>query len=88
MERIAGIEPAPSVWKTDILPLYYTHLESRTRIELVSLRWQRSILPLNPQDMAPKTGFGPVTVALTGRRTAVVLLRIGSGGQIRTAESH
>lgn len=54
-------------------------LESRTRIELVSLRWQRSILPLNQQDLAPKTGFGPVIIALTGRCIAVMLLGISSG---------
>ncbi len=26
MERVTGIEPVSSVWKTDVLPLYYTRL--------------------------------------------------------------
>ena len=30
MERVAGIEPALSVWKTDVLPLYDTRREEKS----------------------------------------------------------
>ena len=29
MERVAGIEPAPSAWKAEVLPLNYTRLTRR-----------------------------------------------------------
>ena len=29
MERVAGIEPAPSAWKAEVLPLNYTRLQTR-----------------------------------------------------------
>ena len=30
MERVAGIEPAYSAWKADVLPLNYTRLDQKT----------------------------------------------------------
>ena len=28
MERVTGVEPVSSVWKTDVLPMYYTRFSS------------------------------------------------------------
>ena len=35
LERVAGIEPAPSAWKAEVLPLNYTRLP-----DTLSLRFQ------------------------------------------------
>ena len=45
LERVMGIEPTPSAWKAEVLPLNYTReaLESR-RAGAVRLRW--SVAPL------------------------------------------
>ena len=37
MERVTGIEPAPSVWKTEALPLSYT----RDVVRSLSILWDR-----------------------------------------------
>ena len=36
MERVAGIEPAPSAWKAEVLPLNYTR--ATTRLSTAKLR--------------------------------------------------
>ena len=35
MERVAGIEPASSAWKAEVLPLNYTRLALGLRLNLV-----------------------------------------------------
>ena len=37
MERVAGIEPAPSAWKAEVLPLNYT----RRKIRSISKVWRQ-----------------------------------------------
>ena len=38
MERVAGIEPAPSAWKAEVLPLNYTR-NSNTQLNLETAYW-------------------------------------------------
>ncbi len=47
LERMAGIGPASSVWKTEALPLSYTRMERSAGIEPAPRHWQCRILPLN-----------------------------------------
>lgn len=48
MEQVAGIEPAPSAWKTDILAVIrYLHMERIEGIEPSTKPWQGLVLPLN-----------------------------------------
>jgi hypothetical protein len=34
MERVAGIEPAPSAWKAEVLPLNYTRVRDLAQRQL------------------------------------------------------
>ena len=48
MEQVAGIEPAPSAWKADILAVIrYLHMERIEGIEPSTKPWQGLVLPLN-----------------------------------------
>ena len=38
MERAAGIEPARSAWKADVLPLNYARLDVRARLDTVRVQ--------------------------------------------------
>jgi hypothetical protein len=38
LERVAGIEPASSAWKADVLPLYDTRKERRGRILRIGIK--------------------------------------------------
>ena len=43
MERVAGIEPAPSAWKAEVLPLNYTRNATRPSILDLLLTWLGNI---------------------------------------------
>src|SRR5699024_921112 len=78
-ERVTGIEPAPSAWKAEVLPLNYTRM-------VVPLRSARAApdeetVP-NPAP-APPPGCAPVVSddgSTGGRPTASVCLQAGASG--------
>ncbi len=47
LERKTGIEPASSVWKTEVLPLNDFRMEQVTGIEPASFGWKPRTLPLS-----------------------------------------
>jgi hypothetical protein len=97
LERVAGIEPAYSAWKADVLPMNYTRL-SPLPIEhqpcRASKKFQR--LQQQPKHTLPSHNlyFDSLQTALiTPRRRPsqhtkpVRLTSIGAGGWIRTTEA-
>ena len=63
MERVTGIEPAPSAWKAEVLPLNYT----RVATVIACPDWDKTILA----DVWPVVKWGPgmaiVVFALAAR---------------------
>jgi hypothetical protein len=71
LERVMGIEPTPSAWKAEVLPLNYTRLNQPAAPHLRSSRTTRT----HPQDPCPAP---PHQRPATGKS--------GGGGRIRTFE--
>src|ERR1044071_3048744 len=86
MERVMGIEPTPSAWKAEVLPLNYTRplppAESRLR------RFQRYPAPSTARK---KRGFCPLPYQCAApgaaqKTTSSPVFPHGGGGRIRTFE--
>lgn len=74
LERMAGIEPALSAWKAEVLPLNYIRekVERKTRFELATLALARRCStpePL-PHDLVEGDGFEPSKAQLTDLQSA------------------
>ena len=52
LERVMGIEPTPSAWKAEVLPLNYTRSASRPSA-------RRGPTPPAPSDVVEGVGFEP-----------------------------
>ena len=68
LERVAGIEPAYSAWKADVLPLNYTRCVKRSFIRLVEgggfeppklARQIYSLIPLATREPLRKAAYCP-----------------------------
>ena len=55
VERVAGIEPASSAWKAEVLPLYHTRHYSRLTANIMALLSKTTTAPL----MVAGEGFEP-----------------------------
>ena len=73
VEQMAGIEPAASAWKAEVLPLYdICILERKTRFELATLALARRCStpePL-PHMLVEGDGFEPSKAQLTDLQSA------------------
>ena len=47
LERVAGIEPASSAWKAEVLPLYHTRNHSRLTADIMALLSKTTTAPLD-----------------------------------------
>ena len=84
LERVAGIEPASSAWKAEVLPLNYTrhaHLPARRRPAVPERTHRHDLRPptdrVAPRRAAPRLRFDHPTGARFGRPVGPGL---GSGG--------
>ena len=55
VERVAGIEPASSAWKAEVLPLYHTRHYFRLMVNIMALLSKTTTVPL----MVAGEGFEP-----------------------------
>ena len=73
MERMAGIEPALSAWKAEVLPLYDIRIvERKTRFELATLALARRCSTLSHFRivLVEGGGFEPPKAQLTDLQSA------------------
>ncbi|CDH45353.1 conserved hypothetical protein [Candidatus Contendobacter odensis Run_B_J11] len=55
LERVMGIEPTPSAWKAEVLPLNYTRLVApKRRIGIIKMRRVSGHLSHNAKTIIPK----------------------------------
>ncbi len=73
-----GIEPTPSAWEAEVLPLNYTRaVEYSFLLSNISLPIMKIILNGEPYDIEPDTTVGQLIeqLGLTGKRLAVEIDR-------------
>ena len=71
LERVTGIEPAPSAWKAEVLPLNYSRLSYLPRHSIGGGRWIRTSEGVSQQiySLPPLAAWVP----LRGQEPAIVL---------------